>query len=350
MARNGDMVNRPALSIIIVNYRTWQPVQRNLDSLLAGTAECAETVGDALQFEIIVVDNHSGDGQLEKFRASNPAVRVMLSEGNFGYAHGCNRGAAVSAGDWLLFMNPDVIADRQNLQALANAAMRGPWSILTAPQYDARGRLTRAFGSFPSAITWLPSVRALARRLFPGRYPNPRKNPDHLDATIGVDWASGALLLIKRHDFQRLGGWDEDFWLYWEDVDLCRRARNRNMQIGYFPGARFIHTHAASTRQNDDIRVLTKSETLISRYLYLTKHHRDRAGAVLRGLCRAGNLISNALWSVADVLTAGQNRRVRNKKRMHRRVARYLRRATPSGGQVSDRSIHFRARPGRRSA
>ena len=145
---------------------------------------------------------------------------------------------------------------------------------------------------------------------------------------------------------QRLGGWDEDFWLYWEDVDLCRRARNHNMRIGYFPGARFIHTHAAATRQNDAIRVLAKSETLISRYLYLAKHHRDRGGAVLRGLCRAGNLISNAAWSAADVLTAGRSSTVRNKKLIQRRVARYLRRATPSGREVSERSIHFCAKSG----
>lgn len=345
MTRNIDRAKRPALSIIIVNYRTWEPVQRNLDSLLTAT-QGAEKAEDTLKFEIIIVDNHSDDGQLEKFRTSNPAVKVMLSEGNFGYAHGCNRGAWASLGDWLLFMNPDVISDRQNLQALVQAAMRGPWSILTAPQYDARGRLTRAFGSFPSAVTWLPSVRALARRLFPARYPNPRQNPDRLGAAIGVDWASGSLLLIKRREFQRLGGWDEDFWLYWEDVDLCRRARNHNMQTGYFPGARFIHTHAAATRQNDDVRVLTKSETLISRYLYLAKHHGDGTGLVLRGLCRVSNLISNAAWSAADVLTAGRSRRVRNQKRIHRRVARYLRRATPSGGQVSERSIHFCAGPG----
>ena len=109
------------LSIIIVNYRTWQFIERNLDNLLGSLPQDRET--DMLPFEVIVADNSPGDEGMQEFVRKFPWVRIVRTEGNFGYGYAVNRGAELARGDWLLFMNPDVVCYWQNLQALLDAVL-----------------------------------------------------------------------------------------------------------------------------------------------------------------------------------------------------------------------------------
>ncbi|MFX4226980.1 MAG: glycosyltransferase [Porticoccaceae bacterium] len=134
------------LSIIIINYRTWKFTQRAIRFLLSSLPAEVRPNHD---LEIIVVDNHSDDEQSQGFIKDNPDVRVYSSEGNFGYSHGCNQGALHARGNWLLFMNPDVLADWKSLSRLLNAATTDSvHAIYTARQLNEAGRLQRSLRTF----------------------------------------------------------------------------------------------------------------------------------------------------------------------------------------------------------
>lgn len=327
------------LSIVIVNYRTWDHIERNLASLLASLPDGRSLA--ELEVEMVVVDNHSDDGRLDDFAAKHPELRVIESQGNYGYSHGCNQGARAARGDWLLFMNPDVVCDWVNLAALWQAGRDHPdWAILTAPQYDLKGRLQRSFAPFTGLLTYSATLRALLRRLMPTHYPDPRTPPERLSGILEVDWVTGSLVLMSRQTFEALGGWDEDYWLYCEDEDICRRAHDRGMKVGYFPTARFVHSHAASTRRNPEIKALTKSETILSKYLYLSKHEPNLEGALLRLMIRSRTRLLYPLLWLLDAISFGKSRFLHQRRLIQQRLWHYFNR-TGQGGLLSDRSIHF---------
>ncbi len=328
------------LSIVIVNYRTWDVIQRNLDNLRASLPP-GQRLAD-VGLEVVVVDNHSDDGRLDEFRRHNPDVTVQLSAGNFGYAHGCNSGARAARGDWLLFMNPDVVCDWPNLQALWQAAREhAEWAILSAPQYDDRGRLQRAFGPFTSLATFSPAIRTLLRWLRPQRYPDPRTPPEQIKGILAVDWVSGSLLLTSRAVFERLGGWDEDFWLYSEDADICRRAHDLGLAVGYFPGARFRHSHAAATRANPAVKVLSKSETLLSKYVYLRKHEPGWQGRLMRAWLQLQVLLARPFYDLLDILLLGRSGSLHQRRLIWHRLWDYFRRVRRDGVILSERSRNY---------
>lgn len=329
------------LSIIIVNYNTWGFIERNLDNLLASLPE--ETGFEALSLEVVVADNSPDETGMPAFIEKFPWVRIVRSGGNFGYGYAGNKGADTARGDWLLFMNPDVVCDWQNLEALLNAGRDNPgWHILSAPQYGIRPRrLQRVFASFTGLATYSATMRMLLRLAMPSRYPEPRRDPGKIKGILDVDWVSGSLMLMSRETFNTLGGWDDDFFLYREDEDICRRAHEVGMKVGYFPGASFIHSHASSTRTNPATRVLTKSETAISTYLYLLKHEKGVAGDLLRCIMRGQTSLSLLFLEPAGVLTRHRVSRLEQKRLVHRRLRDYYKRVRKQGILVSDMSIAY---------
>lgn len=260
------------LSIIIVNYRTWEPLRACLESLLEGQ-DAAASAG----IEIIVVDNASGDGQFAGFAQTFPQVEFVRSAINGGFARGCNLGAQHATGRELLFLNPDVVASPQAIRALLSLKQAHPAvRVLTLVQRDAKGRRQKVFGRFPSLATAWGISRAALRILFPKRYPDPRRAEAEL---LDVDWVSGSALMIDRRAFDALEGWDERYWMYYEDVDLCRRAYAMGYRRCFTSSAELIHLHGGASRSSDSTRALTRCEVLRSRHLYGHLHFgRARAG------------------------------------------------------------------------
>jgi GT2 family glycosyltransferase len=252
------------LSIVIVNYRGWErlsPCLASLSPLVTGSAPTAE---------IIVVDNASGDGRCAAFAAAHPQATFVENDGNWGFADGCNRGAREARGGLLLFLNPDALDPGGGIAALVAAARSRPdAAILTARQVDENGRPQKVFDVFPSLATLFGPVRALLRLVAPRRYPDPRGDrEDHLE----VDWVSGSVLLVRRDVFEKLGGFCEGFWMYSEDVDLCRRARNAGHVVAVAGGATLVHAHGGASRKDPATAALTRSEVVVSRHFYASRH------------------------------------------------------------------------------
>jgi GT2 family glycosyltransferase len=322
-----------SLSVVVVTYRTWPHVERLLGRLHGGTA------GDGAHLEIVVVDNDPDDASFTALAAAHPGARFLKAEANWGFAAGCNLGARASGGTWLVFINPDVEAERADVVALVEALRGNPsYRILTAPQVDARGRRQRAFGPFPGWATHFGLVRSLLRRVAPGRYPDPRSPLREGAEILPVDWVSGSLLAIARRDFASLGGWCDDYWMYCEDQDLCRRAADRGWRTGFFPRGHFLHHHGAASRGSETAAVLTKSETVISKHLYLSRHYAGWPGATLRAWIRWTAFLRCALFSTLDGMTLHSIRAVRIRAGISRRIAAHFRRGAASGSWISDRS------------
>lgn len=329
------------LSIIIVNYHSWHFIERNLDNLLDSFPQDIDK--SVWPFEVIVADNSLGNEGLAAFSQKFPQVIIHKTGGNFGYSYACNQGASKASGDWLLFMNPDVICDWQNLRSFTEGAkQQTQYQILSAPQYSLKPkRLQRTFAPFPSLLTHFPTLRIILRLVAPQKYPNPRKDPITLNKILTVDWVTGSLLLISRAGFDKIKGWDEDFWLYCEDVDLCKRANLAGLSVGYYPFARFVHSHACSTRTNPATKILTKSETVISTYVYLLKHHPDTSGHILRFLLRLRTTLRYPLLQLLSTLSRQKIAVIEQKKNIHQRLWHYYKRVQQTGNTLSDHSIAF---------
>jgi GT2 family glycosyltransferase len=320
-------------SVIIVNYRTWEHLERCLAGLVGGAP------GPALDLDVVVVDNDPADGRRREFERRFETVRFIGNRGNPGFAHGCNLGAAHARGEWLFFVNPDLVADPQRLARLLAVKQRHPEvAILTGRQVDADGRPQKAFDCFPRPWTSLSMLRWAARKVAPRRFPDPRSH--HTDL-VHCDWVSGSLLLMAAEDYRRLGGWSEDYWMYMEDVDLCARAHRMGLRAAYTPEVEFVHAHGAASRRDEQTTALTKSETVISKHVYIAGHFEGLRARSFHTLVAVKTLPGLALGALLDRLTLGRVPALCVRSRMLRILAPYYLRSLRGGGWLSPRAPNF---------
>ncbi len=209
---------------------------------------CARTLVEAGAAEIVVVDNGSSDDSVERLEAARLAtVRVVRAGVNLGYGAGINRGVAVAGAGHVLVCNPDLLLDESCIGALVARLEAEPGLGIVGP------RLRNPDGSTYVSGRPFPSLRDALGHAFAGLVW--KQNPwsrrylqtswDRSDAA-DVDWASGALLLVRRSTFEQLGGFDERFFMFMEDVDLCWRARQAGWRVALEPAAGAVHVVGAS--------------------------------------------------------------------------------------------------------
>jgi GT2 family glycosyltransferase len=218
------------LSIIIVNYRSWGFLQKALETLQPGFPP---------DWEIIVVDNESLAEPFHQFQQKYPWVTFVANARNSGFGFGCNLGAAQATGSYLLFMNPDVIANSKNIRSLIRVLENHPDVALISPkQVNEFGRPQKVFDDFPELLNQSKILKVLLR-LF-GQ--SPQRDLPANDATLTYcDWITGSCLLVSRADFDAIGGWSEDYWMYVEDADLCRRAQDMGMLVACASNIQVVH-------------------------------------------------------------------------------------------------------------
>lgn len=251
------MSTSDAISAVIVNYNAGEHLLACVRSLrVDGVAE------------VIVVDNASTDGSLAALAAGDPDTRIVHAGGNLGYGRAANRGAALAAHDLVLVLNPDVVVEPGTLKALTGALTLGAGTPgdrlgIVGPRIEMPdGRL------YPSARTFPSLVDAIGHGflgLVAPRNPWSRRYKlldwDHAGFTT-VDWVSGACLLARRQCYEQIGGFDEAYFMYLEDVDLCWRAWRAGWQVGYEPAARVAHVQGVSTDQRPYRMIVAHHESL----------------------------------------------------------------------------------------
>lgn len=273
------------ISIIIVNFHLSREVLACLDSLEKHIA--------ADRLRVIVVDNDSSDGDLPTLRArveDNPGWRFIGLPENVGFGAACNHGARASDADWLCFLNPDTTASGDFLSCLESAA-RATDASLVGPGYGPPRWLEWNSGRFPGCLLEALSIVLLGRPL-EALWMGLRRRLGR-ERPLAVDWVLGACMLIRRRRFESLGGFDESFFLYFEEMDLCRRIRNDGGKVVFAPSCRIAHTGSVSGRR--DYRAFTR-RFFEGKLHYLHKHHTGSKGILLRGLVRLQLYAQGVAW------------------------------------------------------
>lgn len=283
----------PSVSIVTVNWNAGDLLRRCLASVPAALT------GDVALDQVVVVDNASTDGSADGLVADGVPLTVLRNTANRGFAAACNQGAAGARGDWLLFLNPDTRLSAASLApALAFLAdpARARVGILGVRLVDEAGRTQRSCARAPTPGRILAQAVGLDR-LWPGVFPpHFMTGWDHAD-TRPVDQVMGAFLLIRRGLFEELGGFDERFFVYFDDVDLCLRARRAGWEVVHFAGAEAFHKGCGTTDQVRDLRLFY---ALRSRILFAAKHFPPAAAT----LVTAATLTVEPLTRLAHALAA----------------------------------------------
>jgi N-acetylglucosaminyl-diphospho-decaprenol L-rhamnosyltransferase len=227
------------VTAVVVNY--------NARALLL---QCIESLRDEGVDDVIVADNASADGSEEAVRAADAAVRYHQTGRNLGYGTGVNRGVSFAGGDtaYLLICNPDIVVAPGAVEALVSSIEKDPQRAIVGP------RIEEPDGTlYPSARTFPDLADAVGHAFLGMIWP---RNPftrryrmldwDHAEPAE-VDWVSGSCFLMRRDAFEAIGGFDEAYFMYAEDVDLCWRVRQAGWTVAYEPGALVTHVQGAST-------------------------------------------------------------------------------------------------------
>jgi GT2 family glycosyltransferase len=250
----------PAVSVVIVNFRQWENTVALTNQLDAAD------VMRAGQAEVVLIDNDPDPHPLRRCVRGWAGVTLRCFNRNRGFARAVNEGCRRARGEWLLLLNPDVRVPDEFLDRVLEAAERLAASepkvgIVGFQLRHADGSRQGSTGPFPTlanVLTGLLRPRA-RRRCQPVR--GPRRQP--------TPWVTGCCLLVRRECWEALGGFDEDFFLYYEDVDLCRRARARGWSVWYEPNVRVTHFLPLHTRPVPaPLRVMTRHALLT----YAAKH------------------------------------------------------------------------------
>jgi GT2 family glycosyltransferase len=284
------------LSIIIVSFNTKKLLTACLKSILDYTK--------GINFEIIVVDNDSEDGSAEA--AKNLGVRVIRNNTNPGFATANNQGSKISGGKYVLFLNSDTeIHDNVLGEIVRWMDITPKAGIATCGLKNKDGSLQATGGYFPTlprVFSWmtiqdLPFVDNIIKPFHPLHSKSLFFKGDNFYKTKKeLDWVTGAFLLTRHEILEKAGGWDESFFMYVEEVDLCFRVKKLGYEVWYLPGWSITHLGGASSSNREF--------ALVSEYQGLKKFYKKHFSAwqhpILRILLKIGALGRMVLFGILE--------------------------------------------------
>ncbi len=252
------------LSVVIVNWNGGEDILRCLQSLRSAPS--------AVEMEVIVVDNASTDDSVEQIPHLFPSVRVIQTGTNLGFARAANRGLGAAQGDYVLFLNPDTIVPTGTLDAaLAALQCRPTIGILGVRLLNSDGSVQPSCGHFLSLSRLIRQNCSVIRLDKRHRKSGWQHNLYNGTQTEEVDWAIGAFLLCPQVVLNEVGGFDEDYFLYSEDMDLCYRMRQHGYGVLYCPEVAVTHHGNRSGAQRWAEQ--REGEIVRAEQIFLHKHH-----------------------------------------------------------------------------
>ena len=281
-------------AVLIVNYLVYEDLDRALASL-----EPWLRADD----EIVVVDQASDALRLAQIQARHPRARCVPLRENTGFAAGVNLAARHATAPYLLLLNPDTVVEGDVMSVLSDWLASHPDVGIVGPRVrNADGSVQPSARRFPGVSTVFGGRSTWLTRRFPGNWFSERNLPGRdSDAPCVVDWIAGSCLMTRRDLFNRLGGFDEGFFLYWEDADYCRRASALGFRSVYLPQVVVRHAGGRSAERDAGpaIRAFHRSAYRLSQ---------KYAGPVGRMLAPAIRL---ALWTRGELRARRASRRWR---------------------------------------
>lgn len=280
------------IAIIIVNYKGWNDLEHCLDSLVLIDSK-------TIHLEVIVVDNCSNDGKFEQFKTKYADFNFVLNTSNNGFANGCNVGAALASSNYYLFLNPDTKVEQKNLENYFQTyTEHSEIALLSCLQIDEKGNYYNPYRLFPTLITFFGIPRAIYKVLKKNTI---EKRINYSETFFYPDWVTGAVILISKEWFEKVKGWNEDYWMYMEDVDLCKRIFNQNGKIAILKSATIFHKHGGASRINLTTKALTKTEVLISKHVYISNNFSTFTAFLLHIRLIFGTLFEKLLLAILSI-------------------------------------------------
>lgn len=307
------------LSVIIVNY--------NVRDFLGNALTSVFQALRGMEGEVIVVDNASDDGSAEMVEERFPAATLIRNPRNLGFAAANNAALGRARGRYLLLLNPDTVVQEDTFQTIVRFLDDHPRAGMAGCRIlNPDGTLQPACRrSFPTPWVAFTKISGLSA-LFPNSRIFGRYNLGYLDpeGTYEVDAISGSFMAVRREAFEQVGGLDEEYFMYGEDLDWCYKIRRAGWQVWYVSGTRIIHYKGESIRRSglDEVRTFYQAMRI-----FVDKHHGRnplnglilRAGITLREwvafLVRAARplraalldlLLMAAAWLAAEYLWFGE--------------------------------------------
>lgn len=269
----------PLLSIVVVNWNTRDLLLALLARLLPAPVPC----------EVLVVDNLSSDDSVAAARAAFPTAIVLPQPRNGGFAYGVNRGLERARGRWVLLLNTDAEAAWPDLLAFVSAAEAVPGAAVFGP------RIVDEHG-VPQDSAW---PRHLPRHCLPEALFLRREHPDRPPVADDVDCVSGCVFLIRASVLPQVGGFDERFFMYFEEADFCERVLRAGHRVRWLPGSSFVHVGGLSSEQAATRTFLAFRESCL---LYHAAWHGRWATEWVRACLVLGVLLRLAGWAAMAAL------------------------------------------------
>ncbi len=276
----------------MVSYNVKNYIDHAIDSLLRSRFN---------DFEIIVVDNHSFDGSVDRIKNRFHEVKVIANDKNVGFGKAVNQAAAIATGDYYLILNPDTVVQENTILTFIQYMEKHPEVGMVGPKIlNADGTLQLACKrSFPTFKVAIPKMMGL-NKLFPnstwaGKYNLTYLDPDQ---SATVEAISGSCMFIKKDIFQKLNGFDERFYMFGEDLDLCYRIWESGSEIHYVAETQIVHYQGESVKSAPFDSINAFYNAMI---LFADKHFSTSTGFLAKLAIRAGIMIRKAVTLMGEM-------------------------------------------------
>lgn len=286
MGSNKDNI---ALSIITVTYKSWSTLRDLLVSL-------QQTNFHGIRIEIIVVNNYSIDKKHIEFTEQFPEITFIQNPKNSGFASGCNLGAQRAKGSHFLFLNPDTVSTTDAIPRMYAYLKNNPnCGIVSCLQKRPDGTFEKSKRYFPKLSTIFGFFRVLNSKSL-------ERNIKETANKLHPDWVSGAVVCISRTWFAKIKGWNEDYWMYYEDIEFSKKIRDLGGEVILLKDTFIIHKHGVSSRINIKTTAITKTEVLISKHVYVHNNFSGFYRFFLQLIVLLYNIISKLIWGFLGLI------------------------------------------------
>lgn len=255
-----NMQNFKKISIIIVNYKSKDQLRTCIASIFNKLTN--------KNFEIVIINNDKEEDLLETV-AEFSGIRLINLEKNVGFGKAVNAGAKIAQGEWLMFLNPDtqLVTNQSKMLSFFEATEEA--GIISPKLIEKSGETQKwSAGADPSLLGLVGNNIGLSKS----------KKRWTSRKTSEVDWVSGAAMVVKKTLFNKIGGFDENIFMYYEDIDLCKRAREAGKKIFYFPYDKVIHLRGKSIENKEK----QKADYYKSQDYYFQKYFGERHSKCVR--------------------------------------------------------------------
>lgn len=242
------------VSIIIVSYNTAKELKNCISSIVNET--------QSITCQIIVVDNNSSDNSCEMIRCEFPRVELIENKFNAGFAKANNQGLQIATGEFILYLNPDTIILDKAIEKMITFLKNHQEIGLVGPHtFNADGKTTQSTAHYHPSLIGFFHHNVPIWRIIPFYHP-PLFGEYSPKNSVQVDAVKGSCMLLARTLAEEIGGMNEEYFMYSEEIDLCEAMRNRGLEVYYFTDASIVHLGGASTSQVSEAMVIARMKSL----------------------------------------------------------------------------------------